>query len=249
MSATPEVTLWNVACVNRISSCGAFFRRRFAHAVGDVIAVTGRDADLLPTGGHVITSDADYGYPIRHGRRKALLWSRMPWRDVDVAANSLMPPDRFIAGTTLTSVGEVRCFGVCVPWRDAHVRTGRRDRAPWKDHQEFLKHRNPIVARRPGGTPSLIVGDFNQRVPRARQPVPTFEALMAMLERGFELVTAGPIEGTSELTIDHLAVTREFALYGLDYLARHDEPGAEMSDLFGLRAQLRLRQLVTGAES
>ena len=247
MSATLEVTLWNVAWATPNSSRGAFFRRHVADARSDVIAVTEGDADLLPAGGHVIASDADYGYPIQHGRRKALLWSRMPSRDVDVAANSLLPPGRFIAGTTTTPVGDVRCFGVCIPWRDAHVRTGRRDRARWEDHQEFLKHLSLIVARRPGGTPSLTIGDFNQRVPRARQPVPAFEALMAMLGSDFELVTAGPIGGTSELTIDHLAVTREFASYGLDYLARHDETGAEISDHFGLRAQLRRRRLVTGA--
>jgi endonuclease/exonuclease/phosphatase family metal-dependent hydrolase len=247
MSATLEVTLWNVAWATPNSSRGAFFRRHFTDAASDVLAMTEGDADLLPAGGHVITSDADYGYPIQQGRRKALLWSRMPWRDVSVAADSLLPPGRFIAGTTTTPVGEVRCFGVCIPWRDAHVRTGRRDRAPWEDHQEFLEHLTPIVAHRPGNTPSLIVGDFNQRVPRARQPLPAFEALMAMLGSDFELVTAGPIKGTSELTIDHLAVTREFAPYRLDYLARHNEAGAEMSDHFGLRAQLRLRPLGNGA--
>jgi hypothetical protein len=243
MSATLKITLWNVAWATPNSSRGAFFRQRFADGGSDVIAVTEGDADLLPAEGHVITSDADYGYPIQHGRRKALLWSRMPWRDKDVAENSLLPPGRFIAGTTSTPVGEVRCFGVCIPWRDAHVRTGTRDRAPWEDHLAFLKHLSPIVQHGTGGLPSLIVGDFNQRVPRAHQPVPAFEALMVMLASGYDLVTAGPIQGTSELTIDHLAVTRELESAGLDYLARHDAYGAEMSDHFGLRAQLRLRRL------
>ncbi len=247
MSATLEVTLWNVAWATPNSSRGAFFRRHFAEAGSDVIAVTEGDADLLPAGGHIITSEADYGYPIQQGRRKVLLWSRMPWRDKDVAANSLLPSGRFIAGTTTTSVGEVRCFGVCIPWRDAHVRTGRRDRAPWEDHKEFLKHLSPILANRPDGIPSVIIGDFNQRVPRARQPLTAFEALIATVGDDFELVTAGPIGGTSELTIDHLAVTRELALGGLDYLRRHDIDGAAMSDHFGLRAKIRLRLPVAGA--
>jgi hypothetical protein len=59
MSATLEVLLWNVAWATPNSSRGAFFRQRFADSGSDVIAVTEGDADLLPAGGHVITSDAD----------------------------------------------------------------------------------------------------------------------------------------------------------------------------------------------
>jgi hypothetical protein len=40
---------------------------------------------------------------------------------------------------TDTPIGPIRFVGVCIPWRDAHVRTGRRDRAPWEDHLRFLE--------------------------------------------------------------------------------------------------------------
>jgi hypothetical protein len=40
---------------------------------------------------------------------------------------------------TDTPIGPIRFVGVCIPWRDAHVRTGRRDRAPCEDHLRFLE--------------------------------------------------------------------------------------------------------------
>lgn len=44
----------------------------------DLLCVTEGYAGNLPSSGHSITSDADYGYNVNDGRRKVLLWSRLP---------------------------------------------------------------------------------------------------------------------------------------------------------------------------
>ncbi|HEY1051050.1 MAG TPA: hypothetical protein VGE39_14870, partial [Prosthecobacter sp.] len=110
-----------------------------------VICVTEGYADIFPEGGHIITSDADHGYPITPGRHKVLLWSRNPWREVDALGSALLPPGRFVAGTTDTPRGPLRFIGVCIPWRDAHVRTGQRNRQPWEDHLTYLQHLRPLL--------------------------------------------------------------------------------------------------------
>lgn len=215
---------------------GQFFQQHLVQPTTDVVCVTEGFADLLPAHGDVIEADADYGYPLHAGRRKVLLWSRTSWHEVDAVGDPSLPGGRFVAGTTSTTVGEVRCVGVCVPWRDAHVRTGRRDRTPWADHVLYLEHLRTVLDRR-RDMPTVVLGDFNQRVPRARQPAPVFDALTTALT-GFTFATAGPITGTAELSIDHVATTRELAARTVRHLPSRTDEGRQMSDHFGLEVTL-----------
>lgn len=169
MSIELAIGVWNVEWASLASKQGAFFSQSLAGLSCDILCVTEGHANILPADGHVITSDADYGYPMKPGRRKVLLWSRSPWRDVDGLGSPHLPSGRFVAGTTDTPIGPTRVYGVCVPWHHAHVRTGRRDRAIWEDHSTYLEHLCSIV-HSDTSNPSVLVGDFNQRVPRSRQP-------------------------------------------------------------------------------
>ncbi len=67
-----------------------------------------------------------------------LLWSKRPWSVVDPAGSEALPSGRLVAGITQTDLGPLTVVGVCIPWRDAHVRTGRKDRDPWQDHESWL---------------------------------------------------------------------------------------------------------------
>lgn len=71
--------------------------------------------------------------------RKVILWSKNPWRDIDYVGDESLPTGRFVSGTTMTSIGEIRCIGVCIPWRNAHVSTGRKDKKQWEDHEPYLE--------------------------------------------------------------------------------------------------------------
>lgn len=96
----------------------------------DVICLTEAKAGLLPDSGHLIESDPDYGYPLKEGRRKVLLWSAQPWDEVSIHEDLSFPSGRIVSGVT----GGIRFVGVCIPWSAAHVSSGRRDRKIWEEH-------------------------------------------------------------------------------------------------------------------
>jgi hypothetical protein len=76
----------------------------------------------------------------------------------------------------------VRFIGVCIPWRDAHVKTGKKDKRPWEDHLPYCAALGRVIdrlSREP--EPICVLGDFNQRIPRAGQPPHMFDALMKAL--------------------------------------------------------------------
>ena len=52
-----------------------------------------------------------------------------PWAAVDIGISSALPAGRLVAGTTLTALGPLTVVGVCIPWRDAHMPSGRKDRS------------------------------------------------------------------------------------------------------------------------
>lgn len=232
-----SIGLWNVKWASRACTRGSFFAQRLSVLASHVLCVTEGHVDILPDGGHVITSAADYGYPIKIGRRKVLMWSRNPWCEVDTIGSPLLPPGRFVAGTTDTPCGTVRFVGICIPWRDAHVRTGQRNRQPWQEHLTYLQHiRQLLQSER--SVPTLLLGDFNQSIPRTRQPLHVFAALTAILSCGFQFATTGIIAGASNLSIDHLAFSDPLRHVQTDFLSPHDEHCVKMSDHFGLRVLL-----------
>ena len=105
----------------------------------DVIVGTEVLVNLLPSYEHVVDAGTGWGYELPDGRRrKVAMWSANPWTDVTTFDDPAAPGGRLIAATTETDVGPIRVVGVCIPWRDANVATGRRDRESWEDHLAFL---------------------------------------------------------------------------------------------------------------
>ena len=239
-----SITVWNVEWAMPRTPRGTFFQQRLVEPTTSVACVTEGFAALLPNHGDLMLADPDYGYPLRPHRRKVMLWSRLPWRDVDLVGDPALPPGRFVAGTTETPIGDVRFIGVCIPWRDAHVRTGRRDRKPWADHLSYLRHLRSVLDRYADERPSVILGDFNQRVPRVRQPTEVYAALMATMQ-AMTFATAGRIGGAPTPSIDHVACTPDLMENAVRYLSPHDDGGGVMSDHFGV--EVRLQRAGVGA--
>lgn len=201
----------------------------------DVICFTEALTDLMPPG-HLIEADPDYGYPIIEGRRKVLLWSRQPWTEVDAVGDSTMPPGRFISGIT----EGIRFVGVCIPWKDAHVRTGRRDRQPWEDHLSYCQGLERILKTyAQQSIPICILGDYNQRIPRLTQPLNVFEALTAAIPDHFNVVTAGLTDAEGSNFIDHIAVSPNLEVTIKGILPKVAEDGTKLSDHAGVYTALR----------
>jgi endonuclease/exonuclease/phosphatase family metal-dependent hydrolase len=229
-----RVATWNLKWATPALRRGQILRDALIGLSADIVCVTESCESMLPSNGHAIVSDADYGYSSPQERRKVLLWSREPWADIDTFGSAELPSGRFIAGTTITPLGQVRVFGLCIPWRDAHVRTGRRDRTPWQDHLSFL-NTIPEVLGKDADLPAFCLGDLNQRIPA----LPVRSALKRALE-GWHTATAGRIPPLGVPSIDHIAHQQRFRMISVRGLPKYAEDGLELSDHFGVVGDFEL---------
>jgi endonuclease/exonuclease/phosphatase family metal-dependent hydrolase len=195
--------------------------------------LTETHTDFLTVGENVICSQADYGYQASPSRRKVLLWSKQPWQDVDEVGHASLPSGRFVAGTTMTDVGPLRVVGVCIPWRDAHVRTGRKDRVRWEDHLEYLRCFAEYLKQAPMSM-SIIVGDFNQTVPRSGAPEAAWKGLSELLNSNLSVATLGLRGSGDKLAIDHIVVGSGIAVRSVDTVSNESDDGV-LSDHFGVK--------------
>ena len=161
-----EVATWNTEWISRSSAVFDRATERIRQLDSDILALTEVTTDLIPDGGHLILGGDDWGYPSNGERWKVALWSK--WPITDHADHLLDPPGRHIAGTVGSPLGPIRVHAVCIPWRDAHVRSGRRDSRPWEEHLRFLNSLASVLSNeRAAGAIDpdyrVILGDINQR--------------------------------------------------------------------------------------
>ena len=150
-----KISCWNSDWATPTSKRGKFFSDKFD---SDIICLTEGYETLLPQDGYIISSNEDYGYKIQKGRRKVILWSKNKWTEVNQIGSKEIPTGRFISGVT----GGIRIIGICIPWRFAHVSTGRKDRKPWEDHLSFIQNLSFSNEK------TIILGDFNQNIPKKK---------------------------------------------------------------------------------
>lgn len=231
-----SVITWNVEWRQRSSKAADIIRERIWAHDPDVICLTETPADFLASGGHIIEGRADWGYPMKGNRRKVLLWSKQPWTNVNQVGHPDLPPGRFVSGQTSTSIGEVAVVGVCIPWSGAHVTTGRRDRKRWDDHLTYLKYLSGVLEK--VAQPAIVLGDFNQAIPRRTAPVDAFRALEAAVCGRFDVATSGCIEPIGGFAIDHVAHSRDLRSGGVVGLSATGPTGEKLSDHFGLAISL-----------
>ena len=175
--ATVRIGTWNTEWAVPGQAKGDRIRTALADPGCDVLCVTEGLRNILPAGGHIIDAGTDWGYPLPNmSRRKVLLWSRQPWTGVDSASSAGFPGGRFLKAVTKSPIGVLTMVGVCIPWERAHVASGRRDRKSWDDHKAWLKAFEGLPWRRTTDR-MVVLGDFNQRLPRTRVPIAVFEAL------------------------------------------------------------------------
>ena len=170
-----NISCWNSDWATPSSKRGKFFIDKFD---SDIICLAEGYKDLLPKDGYIISSHEDYGYKTKKGRRKVILWSKNKWTEVDQIGSNKIPSGRFISGFT----NGIKIVGLCIPWRFAHVSTGRKDRKPWEDHLSFIQNLSFSNKK------TIILGDFNQNIPKKNQPEIVFSSLKNMID-GFNLLT------------------------------------------------------------
>ena len=114
-----------------------------------------------------------------------------------ITTASMMPSCRKKRGRRVRermSMG-IRFVGICIPWSFAHVSTGRQDRKPWEDHLTFIENLRITKNK------TILMGDFNQHIPKTYQPNDVYFALNKLI-KGMTVLT-------SNMGLDHIAISNE----------------------------------------
>ena len=228
---------WNVEWATTRSPRFPEIRSRIEKHDPDIICLTEAYDSLLSHDGYTICSQPDYGYPIKQGRRKVLLWSKHPWcQNNDLGIDS-MPPGRFISGITQTPLGEVTVVGVCIPWAMSRVkRSSIEKRKMWEDHRQYLCGLEKVLSET--STHRLILmGDFNQRlVGPGTAPIDLRSALIAAMPPGVTIATS-TLGYQGRRAIDHIALSDDLVVESLGTISNL-HGNRKLSDHFGIFAYL-----------
>lgn len=237
---TLRLGVWNAEWARSGSAKGDAVREALQAGSFDIICLTETYEDVLCSNGHIVASEPDYGYPIKPGRRKVILWSRRPWTHADSVGSETLPGGRFVCGVTGSPIGPVRVVGICIPWKDAHVTTGRKNRRPWEDHSRYLQGLASLLHGLSDAESTILTGDFNQRIPLARAPRAVFDALTSALN-GFQVATSGVVQPIGRRVIDHVAHGRDLVTTDIRGWPGTRPDGLRMSDHDGMGVELRSR--------
>jgi len=198
---TVRIATWNLEWAKPGTERHARALAQLTEVDADVVVTTEDSNHDWVEYPHRIDAGPDWGYPTQGNRRKVIAWSRTPWTEQN-ELDTTAARGRFVGGVVQLDGLAVNVLAVCIPWCDAHVRTGRRDATQWSEHLEFCAALGPAVTAAAGLT--IVAGDFNQRIPRTRQPPDVASALDDAL-RPLRVPTAG--EQTVGQLIDHIAVS------------------------------------------
>lgn len=197
---------------------------------------------LLPSHGFAVDAGGDWGYGLKPSRRKVIVWSRFPLT-LDVVGEAGATRGRLAVATAAMPDGPLRIIGVCIPWQDAHVRSGRCDAQPWSEHLDYLDRLESLLAGLDDDLPTVIAGDFNQRIPRGRQPVRVFDRLGDVLS-GWTIHTDGAQPNGPH--IDHIATNPALLRETVRDWPASDDLG-RLSDHAGVACDLSLAEAPPGA--
>ena len=229
-----KVLTWNLEWAHPGSKREEVIRKVLAAADADIICLTEAFPATLPTQGHVIQGGLGNPVADRKGAKKVLLWSCNPWLNASTE-ESFSPPGRIVSGTTKTELGRLQVFGVCIPWASSNTPRFGGERRLWEDHLSFLDSLRSQLSNLTAST--LLLGDFNQRLPRRRQPSHVADALEQALARTIVATTNFRSQDGQD-AIDHIAHTSDLQVCRLCELPRIRD-GLRLSDHFGVSASIR----------
>ena len=116
---------------------------------------------------------------------------------------------------------------------------GRKNRKPWEDHLSYCAGLERVLhCRSAPGQPVCVLGDYNQRIPRATQPQEVADALRNAIPSSFSIVTEGLKDGEDKDLIDHISVSPCLHARNLTILPRFGADRTRLSDHVGVAACL-----------
>lgn len=221
-----RILLWNVEWATLKSKRGKEIQRIYREIAPDIACITEGYLQFWQNEGNVISSTEDYGYKITEGRRKVILVSNSDWKDVDQIGNQYLPSGRYCLGKT----HGLTVHGLCIPWKDANVRNGQRNSLPWEDHIHYLDALKPLIKDSQERT--IVLGDYNQRIPRKWSPEDVYTKLVNTFESNFTVSTTGIIKEMDKQAIDHFAHTSDIIVKNITVINNYLGE-MKLSDHFG----------------
>lgn len=187
---------------------------------------------LSSLGGHTVSSPGVAWSPKHEDERKVLLWSPTPWRDAGVVTG-LEETGSAVTGMTTLGGIETRVVGICIPYNFASP-LGRTPKVkPWHQHESYLKKLKPLLDAWARQGPTIVLGDFNRRIPRVWGPRASYALLKNAFEN-YEIATAGVLQGVNDRTIDHVAHFGPFSTSAVTGRPAEASDGRRRSDHFGV---------------
>lgn len=235
-----KVVTWNVEWAGPGSRRAPEIRNRINALAPEIICLTEANVSLLSGPGHIICSQPDAGYKVNLKRRKVILWSQQPWEEVDELGDDSMPPGRFVAGVTQTSLGRLTAVGVCIPWFGSRTeaRRGTERKKQWQDHKQYLVGLTEFLGRT-SSERMIVMGDFNQKIgPDSRAPCHLRAALQSAFAPNMTIVTKD-VAFQGRKSIDHIALSHDWFSEPPEVIGNIHE-GRKLSDHFGVAANLSL---------
>ncbi len=218
----------------------------------EVVCLTETDIGLLSTmKGDAVYPQIDQSSERNNKKdqRKVLLWSKEPWKQVDLVGHKSLRSGRFVLGVTKTSLGEVTVIGICVPWRDSpYVGSG----VPlWKHHRQYSEIIHGVLKeahQKVLGKRLIIMGDFNLKLglpwkPSSGDHSQARLTLENAIPQGMTIVTRDikyKRKGRNNRVIDHIALSDDLRTTSLRAINDFTEDGMRLSDSnhFGVAAEV-----------
>ena len=229
---------WNVRWATPRSQRRHEILRRIDEHTPEIVCLTETHNELLAQGGHTICAQPDYGYPIKAGRRKVILWSKNSWDNVGRLGDVSLPPGRFVSGATETSLGTVTAIGVCIPWSGSRTEAWRENdrKKRWEDHEQYLAVLKQVL-KKMSAERFILMGDFNQRIGKGgRAPARLQQALQDSLPAHMSIATS-ELTFQGRKTIDHIALSDDLAATSLGVISNMNGR-RKLSDHFGVTAEV-----------
>ena len=204
----------------------------------DVVCLTEAYEDSLnELGGHSISIPGVTWSPTKEGERKVVLWSKNPWVEVDGEGNVETQSGAYLSAVTETGLGLIRFVGICMPYHMAAPIGVSPKPKMWSQHLIFLDGLAKLLPKGENSPPTILLGDFNQRIPRVWTPKKVYQALLKVID-GYEVATEGKIKSVGELTIDHIVHSKDFKATRITSIDNYSSDGSRLSDHFGIYAEL-----------
>lgn len=214
-------------------------KRRLLEANPNVICCPECWLDYFDSSWHPIFSEHLSGQRNSQNERKIGLWSRNPWTNVDTVGSSEIPPGRFVRGTTEVEGTEIEVIGLCIPYAMSNVRVGRGGRTKWEEHRLYLQSLGELI--RPSlSRPTIVLGDFNQRIPRTKWGAKQMAAMLEAALAEYRVWTEALLPGLEEPVVCHIAGSSHFALER-SWGETREHLGKPLSDHDGVFAEIGIK--------